>query len=90
MTIQFVEHNMIFLTFLVEMLTLYFVIFCIAIIGIYDNVCNETASLGRAVDLVHNNNIIAFIGPACSDDLQVKVNLTNTLMTACRLSASMD
>ncbi|CAG2164287.1 unnamed protein product, partial [Oppiella nova] len=37
----------------------------------YVDTCNETASLGQAVDLVQNNNIIAFIGPACSDDLQV-------------------
>jgi hypothetical protein len=81
---EFVAHNKILFTFFVKMLRL-FLFFCIAIIGIYDDACNETASLGHAVDLVHNNNIIAFIGPACSDDLQVKVYLTNTLMIACRL-----
>ncbi|CAG2110775.1 unnamed protein product [Medioppia subpectinata] len=37
----------------------------------YVDSCNETASLGKAVDLVQNNNIIAFIGPACSDDVEV-------------------
>nr|XP_046910972.1 atrial natriuretic peptide receptor 1-like isoform X1 [Dermatophagoides farinae] len=38
---------------------------------IYPNQCNETAALGKAYDVISNNKIIALIGPACSDDVQV-------------------
>ena len=39
--------------------------------GTYSHQCNETASLGNAVDVLSRTEIVALIGPACSDDVQV-------------------
>lgn len=39
--------------------------------GYYPKECSEEKAIGVAADLVTNNNISAFLGPACSDDLQV-------------------
>lgn len=40
------------------------------LVGIYSHQCNETASLGKAMDVAQSTQIVAMIGPACSDDVQ--------------------
>jgi len=39
--------------------------------GTYSQQCNETASVGNVFDEVKRTEIVALIGPACSDDVQV-------------------
>ncbi|GFY76109.1 atrial natriuretic peptide receptor 1 [Trichonephila inaurata madagascariensis] len=39
--------------------------------GYYPRKCSAELAIGRATDLAMNSNISAYIGPACSDDLQV-------------------
>lgn len=39
--------------------------------GYYPDSCSDCVSLGKAADLTQEHNITAFVGPACSDDLQV-------------------
>ncbi|XP_023220693.1 atrial natriuretic peptide receptor 1-like isoform X1 [Centruroides sculpturatus] len=39
--------------------------------GYYKHRCSQTESIGKATDMDKMYNITAFIGPACSDDLQI-------------------
>ncbi|GIX94512.1 atrial natriuretic peptide receptor 1 [Caerostris darwini] len=39
--------------------------------GYYQKECSPESAIGKATDLALSNNITAYIGPACSDDLQV-------------------
>ncbi|UXI20373.1 FERM RhoGEF and pleckstrin domain-containing protein 1 [Sarcoptes scabiei] len=39
--------------------------------GTYSNQCNETASLGNVYDVLKRDDVVALVGPACSDDVQV-------------------
>ncbi|KAH9398614.1 hypothetical protein TYRP_018858 [Tyrophagus putrescentiae] len=41
------------------------------IYGTYSDKCNETAALGNAMDVESITKIVALIGPACSDDVQI-------------------
>ena len=41
--------------------------------GTYSDKCNETAALGNAMDVESITKIVALIGPACSDDVQVRL-----------------
>ena len=39
--------------------------------GYYPSECSEEMAVGKATDLATTYNLTAFLGPACSDDLQV-------------------
>lgn len=41
--------------------------------GYYDGTCKEREAIGRAYDLLekYKDNLVGFVGPACSNDLQV-------------------
>lgn len=41
------------------------------IYGTYSDKCNETAAMGNAMDVESITKIVALIGPACSDDVQI-------------------
>lgn len=41
-------------------------------LGSYFHQCNKTAALGNAFDVISSAAIVALIGPACSEEVQVQ------------------